>query len=539
MTSILSSNSLKIKSEIDEVPAITEKICWFDTQNIKHEEEVDFEISNEEFDNISPSKRQSSSRRSFYNIYNDNLDDDISIKSYGDYSSEDCQNTQAKTEISDEKYLSGIDYLRLITVKERKPINGKSRRGKVMPNNKSNNDEIEKRKNFKNKRKITSKKDTNSKINKNTKVQNNSNEIKKKNDKTLIKSKKNYKTLNGLKILDKNDSTTSNKLKLISNESTTKTIKTFRRILPIFNSKINETKDKIEISKGVKRKRENDEKIVQDNKKEFKNSKKPKNEKKIASMSKNFEVKKIQSKNNQKPDKKLSKLKNNQQGKSNKISKTKLNESSENEQNQNQIKPENGQKTHLKVNSEKIKIISSPDGASKKPNKFLKKDLHSSLSNTKSSTAPSEIKLKQKSSKSENIPKNSKTSKKLSSPKKSKITKFQCKICSKSCASQAYLTRHSKMHKPQISFKCDQCGMEFKIKGCFLKHVCNICKICDRKFAKKEHLMLHMRAKHVDPSEIELFSCDLCGKSFKHKTNIKTHMTSNHLKIMEVSCKVC
>ncbi|CAH1106384.1 unnamed protein product [Psylliodes chrysocephalus] len=123
---------------------------------------------------------------------------------------------------------------------------------------------------------------------------------------------------------------------------------------------------------------------------------------------------------------------------------------------------------------------------------------------------------------------------------------FKCPMCNIGFTVQRDLTKHNRNHK---TYSCD-CGEIFERwshlnhhkKKCSAKKD-NICKICDKKFSKKENLTAHHASIHQESKELELFHCPYlnCTRSYKYKKNVNFHISSFHEKNNreEIPCPTC
>ena len=78
------------------------------------------------------------------------------------------------------------------------------------------------------------------------------------------------------------------------------------------------------------------------------------------------------------------------------------------------------------------------------------------------------------------------------------VRPFQCDACGKSFASAGMLRSHKFTHAPRI-FKCD---------------------CCDQSFPRRNTLLVHLRAVHMQEKPYE---CDLCGQRFPRSSSMTRH----------------
>ena len=101
-----------------------------------------------------------------------------------------------------------------------------------------------------------------------------------------------------------------------------------------------------------------------------------------------------------------------------------------------------------------------------------------------------------------------------------------CSICGKQFASAAARQRHSLLHVEVRPYRCESCGIGFKLKVHLKKHnlykhtdeyPCE-CRVCGKRFKDSSAVRLHERIH----SNERPFQCQ-CGKSFKTRENLWGH----------------
>ena len=84
-----------------------------------------------------------------------------------------------------------------------------------------------------------------------------------------------------------------------------------------------------------------------------------------------------------------------------------------------------------------------------------------------------------------------------------------CDLCAKSFASQKTLKRHRQtVHRQSDGFSC---------------------RVCDRRFYRREHLKNHHISKHAD-EEYEApasYPCPICQKSFHYRDHLREHLKTH------------
>ncbi len=113
---------------------------------------------------------------------------------------------------------------------------------------------------------------------------------------------------------------------------------------------------------------------------------------------------------------------------------------------------------------------------------------------------------------------------------------FTCTLCDKSFALKETLTVHLKIHHKLKHVKkplCIWCGRSFVSKGALGRHVDSIhkklksftCTLCDKSFSQKGTLSQHVAVVHQ-----KSFVCTLCDKSFCNKYYLTRHIDIMHKK---------
>ena len=90
---------------------------------------------------------------------------------------------------------------------------------------------------------------------------------------------------------------------------------------------------------------------------------------------------------------------------------------------------------------------------------------------------------------------------------------------------------------PFIVKQCKYCEYSTKHSGALRRHVESVhlnlkpfqCEVCDKKYARKKELKLHIRSVHEKKTQ----QCDIC---FKHYRNLVSHKKQQHQKAI---CKFC
>ncbi|XP_014371580.2 zinc finger protein 2 homolog [Papilio machaon] len=111
------------------------------------------------------------------------------------------------------------------------------------------------------------------------------------------------------------------------------------------------------------------------------------------------------------------------------------------------------------------------------------------------------------------------------------IKRFECHICGKSCASQAMLTMHERVHTNERPFPCQLCPLRFKTKTHLRTHQLTHtrekkfgCSVCMKFFALKGNLVVHLRTHTGERPYV----CSICGEGFIDSKYLKKHKLKKH-----------
>ncbi|XP_065333658.1 zinc finger protein OZF-like isoform X2 [Cloeon dipterum] len=127
---------------------------------------------------------------------------------------------------------------------------------------------------------------------------------------------------------------------------------------------------------------------------------------------------------------------------------------------------------------------------------------------------------------------------------------FPCHLCERRFAVKRALTLHVREHKKDWSHVCRFCG-----KGFLIKEYCEIhvrryhtnerpfqCDRCEAKYASKLQLSEHIIAKHEGGRPEQIFTCQVCKKKFKGSTGFKYHVQTHDVPLDErkkFKCELC
>lgn len=111
------------------------------------------------------------------------------------------------------------------------------------------------------------------------------------------------------------------------------------------------------------------------------------------------------------------------------------------------------------------------------------------------------------------------------------IKRFICNTCGKSCASQAMLIMHERVHTNERPFPCQLCALRFKTKTHLRTHQLTHtrekkfgCSVCMKFFALKGNLVVHLRTHTGERPYV----CSLCNDAFIDSKYLKKHKLRKH-----------
>jgi uncharacterized Zn-finger protein len=116
-----------------------------------------------------------------------------------------------------------------------------------------------------------------------------------------------------------------------------------------------------------------------------------------------------------------------------------------------------------------------------------------------------------------------------------------CDVCNKKFANKRALKLHIRSHDENRKYTCDVCKEEFPslllLRSHSNTHGVNKphpCPLCSKRFKAREYLTVHMR-KHTGERP---FACNLCGKAFGQRTHLTYHMLT-HSGERSFLCRFC
>lgn len=91
---------------------------------------------------------------------------------------------------------------------------------------------------------------------------------------------------------------------------------------------------------------------------------------------------------------------------------------------------------------------------------------------------------------------------------------YSCPICEKRFKTSANRSSHLDIHDTDKKHECDVCGEKFQTRPILRKHKKKhdkqylqecICRICDKQYISKPHLLRHIKSSHGSPEELTTF----------------------------------
>uniref|UniRef100_A0A8C6TVN6 C2H2-type domain-containing protein n=1 Tax=Neogobius melanostomus TaxID=47308 RepID=A0A8C6TVN6_9GOBI len=143
---------------------------------------------------------------------------------------------------------------------------------------------------------------------------------------------------------------------------------------------------------------------------------------------------------------------------------------------------------------------------------------------------------------------------------------IRCLVCSKEFSQRALLKRHMQTHSEEKSFSCPECGLRLKQQHNMHRHISAVhrrekphsCLVCQKAFAQKSDLIIHMRmhtgekpfvcafctkgfrVRHMRThTDGHPFRCPECGMCFRQRYNVSRHVAVVHRREKPHMCTVC
>ncbi|XP_059490167.1 zinc finger protein 91-like [Neocloeon triangulifer] len=127
---------------------------------------------------------------------------------------------------------------------------------------------------------------------------------------------------------------------------------------------------------------------------------------------------------------------------------------------------------------------------------------------------------------------------------------YACDSCDRRFAVKRALTMHVREHKQDWSHVCSYCGKGFLVKEYYRIHVRRYhtlekpfeCDRCDAKYPSRLQLSEHVLAKHEGGRPEQIYECGICGKKFKGSTGFRYHVQTHEVPIEQrrkFKCDFC
>jgi len=118
---------------------------------------------------------------------------------------------------------------------------------------------------------------------------------------------------------------------------------------------------------------------------------------------------------------------------------------------------------------------------------------------------------------------------------------FICDICNKGFAKREHLTKHTRIHKDTKRYTCDFCQKQFRDRYELVRHQRRHtgdfpfrCNDCSKGFMRHERYMTHLRWHSGERP----FQCAMCEKSFRDRSELNRH-SRRHTGDLPYKCQTC
>lgn len=127
---------------------------------------------------------------------------------------------------------------------------------------------------------------------------------------------------------------------------------------------------------------------------------------------------------------------------------------------------------------------------------------------------------------------------------------LECHFCHKKYPKTELVKHIKRTHwrNPTIRYYCEKCPKNFSAQSGLSTHRKQehsnkiaaeepvTCFHCNKKFARKNLLKIHIREVHRQPPDV---TCFYCERRYKNKKILKLHIISVHLKLKMYECRIC
>ncbi|KPJ03936.1 Zinc finger protein 177 [Papilio xuthus] len=108
---------------------------------------------------------------------------------------------------------------------------------------------------------------------------------------------------------------------------------------------------------------------------------------------------------------------------------------------------------------------------------------------------------------------------------------LQCQHCPFKAPRKFDLIEHIRIHTGERPYTCDKCGLTFRRRGIWKKHVIYHnekkvqCTQCPRKFYQRTAMLAHANNVH---NRLYVYLCNKCGVTYAKSETLRRHLTQRH-----------